>query len=106
MNIKSVIKEELARLIEGDVVRPRFGGGSQSPFLRILIELEDLLTGSLDAEESNMREEEVAKLENLLQMIHDLQSGGRPPRGGGRAPAATDKERAEVARMLQRYGRD
>ncbi len=111
MNIKKIIREELSRVMEGDVIHAKFGSPSapaekpMSAFQRTLDEVDKLLTDALNEEGPNMDDEDVVKLEKVMQMIHDLQSGGRPVRGPKRVGSATGRERAELSRF-QQYMKD
>jgi hypothetical protein len=111
INFKRIIREELSRVLEGDVVHVKFGGGGSptekpmSAFHRILGEVDKLLTDALNEEGPDMDDEDVVKLEKVMHMVHDLQSGNRPVRGPKRVGAATGREREELSRFNQ-YMRD
>ena len=85
MNIKRIIKEELSKILEGDVIRPKFGGrdddedgddGKKSSrhYLDILEKVGSTLIGFIDSMSDEMGESEVANLNDLLDKIEDMQS--------------------------------
>ena len=83
MNIKRIIKEELSNILEGDVIRPKFGGrdedGDDSKkssrlYLDILEKVGSTLIGFIDSMSDEMGESEVANLNDLLDKIEDMQS--------------------------------
>ena len=84
MNIKRIIKEELSNILEGDVIRPKFGGrvddedgddGKKSSrhYLDILEKVGSTLIGFIDSMSDEMGESEVANLNDLLDKIEDMQ---------------------------------
>ena len=85
MNIKRIIKEELSKILEGDVIRPKFGGhnddedgddGKKSShhYLDILEKVGNTLKDFIDSMTDEMEESEVANLNDLLDKIEDMQS--------------------------------
>ena len=85
MNIKRIIKEELSKILEGDVIRPKFGGhdddedgddGKKSShhYLDILEKVGNTLKDFIDSMADEMGESEVANLNDLLDKIEDMQS--------------------------------
>jgi hypothetical protein len=105
INIKRIIREELTRLTEADVLYPKFGGGHEK-FIETLQSIEKTLTDAL--EETSIRdEEEIAFLDDLLKKVADMLASDsdedsdeddytdEEPFGG----EATDSERSELARF-------
>jgi hypothetical protein len=111
MNIKKIVREELSRVLEGEVIHAKFGGSTapaekpMSAFQRVLDDVDKLLTDALNEEGPDMDDDDVVKLERIMQMVHDMQSGGRPVKGPKRVGAATGREREELARFKS-YMRD
>lgn len=78
--IRRIIAEELERIMEGEVVRPDFGGGKPtpkpgpSPFEQALTSIGNVVSEIIDVAGDDMDDDEVSKLEELLDMIDDMQS--------------------------------
>jgi len=78
--IRRIIAEELERIMEGEVIRPDFGGGKPppepgpSPFEQALTSIGNVVSEIIDAAGDDMDDDEVSKLEELLDMIDDMQS--------------------------------
>jgi hypothetical protein len=82
MNIKRIIKEELSKILEGDVIRPKFGGNDEEGnnskkssrlYLDILEKVGSMLIDSIDSMSDEMEESEIANLNDLLDKIEDMQ---------------------------------
>jgi hypothetical protein len=106
MDLKRIIREELANIIESNVIRPKFGGGGgprrpMSPFQRVLDELDRTIINSLNSEGPDMDDDEVVKLEELQDIIHKLQSGSREICGPRQVSSPTENERDELRRFNQ-----
>jgi hypothetical protein len=101
-DMKRIIHEELSRLMEGDVVYPKFGGGEPpdeepSLFLKTLQGIEEMLIEAIGDDDLN--EEQNDALNDLLDQVQDMmqEDGGDDdePFGGG----PTGSERSELERF-------
>jgi len=107
INIKRIIREELARISEGEVIHTQFGGGpkprEQSDLQRALGKIKSMIEDMINDEGSEMDDDAVVTLAGLLDHVEELhdKAAGDPdeqdekPFGG----AATDRERSELDRF-------
>lgn len=107
VNIKRIIREELARISEAEVFYPKFGGGpkprEQSDLQRALGKIKSMIEDMINDEGSEMDDDAVVALTQLLDHVEELhdKAAGDPeeederPFGG----AATDRERSELDRF-------
>ena len=113
VNIKRIIREELSRVLEGDVVHVKFGGEpkprEQSDLQRALGKIKSMIEDMINDEGSEMDDDAVVTLTGLLDHVEELhdKAAGDPeeedekPFGG----AASDRERSELDRFKS-YMRD
>jgi hypothetical protein len=102
--IKRIIREELARMIEGEVIHAQFGGApkprEQSDLQRALGKIKSMIEDMINDEGSEMDDDAVVALTGLLdhvEELHDEAAGGpeeedESPFGGG----ASSRERSEL----------
>jgi hypothetical protein len=76
INIKRIIREEMQRIIEGDVVYPKFGGGpaprEESELQQVLKKVKDMLEEMLNDEGQSMEDATVVVLNDLFDHIEEL----------------------------------
>jgi len=76
INIKRIIREEMQRIIEGDVVYPKFGGGpaprEESELQQVLKKVKDMLEDMLNDEGQSMEDATVVVLNDLFDHIEEL----------------------------------
>jgi len=80
INIKRIIREEMQRIIEGDVVYPKFGGGPkprpkprpQSELQQILKKVKDMLEDMINDEGQSMEDATVVVLNDLFDHVEEL----------------------------------
>lgn len=76
INIKRIIREEMQRIIEGDVVYPKFGGGpaprEESELQQVLKKVKDMLEGMLNDEGQSMEDATVVVLNDLFDHVEEL----------------------------------
>jgi hypothetical protein len=113
VNIKRIIREELSRVLEGDVVHVKFGGEpkprEQSDLQRALGKIKSMIEDMINDEGSEMDDDAVVTLTGLLDHVEELhdkaagdpEEGDEKPFGG----AASDRERSELDRFKS-YMRD
>jgi hypothetical protein len=113
VKIKKIIREELSRMIEGDVVRPKFGSApkprAQSDLQAALGRVKGMIEDMINNEGSEMEDDTVVALSELLdhvEELHDKAAGGpasddETPYGG----PASGGERSELERFKS-YMRD
>jgi len=110
INIKRIIREEMQRIIEGDVVYPEFGGGpkprEESELQQVLKKVKDMLEEILNDEGQGMEDATVVVLNDLFDHVEELydeassekaeseedEEDDEEPFGG----PATDRERSEL----------
>ena len=108
INIKRIIREEMQRIIEGDVVYPKFGGGpaprEESELQQVLKKVKDMLEDMLNDEGQSMEDATVVVLNDLFDHVEELydEASGKDdeepdeedekPFGG----PASDRERDEL----------
>jgi len=76
INIKRIIREEMQRIIEGDVVYPKFGGGpaprEESELQQILKKVKDMLEDMINDEGQSMEDATVVVLNDLFDHVEEL----------------------------------
>jgi hypothetical protein len=76
INIKRIIREEMQRIIEGDVVYPKFGGGpaprEESELQQVLKKVKDMLEDMLNDEGQSMEDATVVVLNDLFDHVEEL----------------------------------
>jgi len=76
INIKRIISEEMQRIIEGDVVYPKFGGGpaprEESELQQILKKVKDMLEDMINDEGQSMEDATVVVLNDLFDHVEEL----------------------------------
>lgn len=76
INIKRIIREEMQRIIEGDVVYPKFGGGpkprEESELQQVLKKVKDMLEGMINDEGVEMEDATVVVLNDLFDHVEEL----------------------------------
>jgi len=76
INIKRIIREEMQRIIEGDVVYPKFGGGpaprEESELQQVLKKVKDMLEEMLNDEGQSMEDATVVVLNDLFDHVEEL----------------------------------
>ena len=76
INIKRIIREEMQRIIEGDVVYPKFGGGpaprEESGLQQVLKKVKDMLEDMINDEGQSMEDATVVVLNDLFDHIEEL----------------------------------
>jgi len=76
INIKRIIREEMQRIIEGDVVYPKFGGGpaprEESELQQILKKIKDMLEDMINDEGQSMEDATVVVLNDLFDHVEEL----------------------------------
>ena len=76
INIKRIIREEMQRIIEGDVVYPKFGGGpaprEESELQQVLKKVKDMLEDILNDEGQSMEDATVVVLNDLFDHVEEL----------------------------------
>ena len=108
INIKRISREEMQRIIEGDVVYPKFGGGpkprEESELQQVLKKVKDMLEDMLNDEGQSMEDATVVVLNDLFDHVEELydEASGKDdeepdeedeePFGG----PASDRERDEL----------
>ena len=103
INIKRIIREEMQRIIEGDVVYPKFGGGpkprEESELQQVLKKVKDMLEEMLNDEGQSMEDATVVVLNDLFDHVEELYDEAsskddedEEPFGG----PASDRERDEL----------
>ncbi len=107
INVKRIIREELTRVLEGEVIHAKFGGSpkarEQSDLQRALGKIKSMIEDMINNEGSEMDDDAVVTLTQLLDHVEELhdEAAGDPeeeddkPFGG----AATDRERSELDRF-------
>lgn len=107
INIKKIIREELARISEGEVIHAKFGGEpkprEQSDLQRALGKIKSMIEDMINDEGSEMDDDAVVALTGLLDHVEELhdKAAGDPdeedekPFGG----SATDREKSELDRF-------
>jgi hypothetical protein len=107
INIKRIIREELSRVLEGDVVHVKFGGEPmvkerpQSDYQIALGKVMSLLEEIINDGGAEMDDDEVVALTDILDQVTELhdEAAGAPdeeeelPFGRG----SSDRERSELA---------
>jgi hypothetical protein len=107
VKIKKIIREELSRMIEGEVIHAKFGGGPkprpQSELQMVLGKIKSMIEDMVNNEGSEMEDDTVVALTELLdhvEELHDKAAGGPDedddePFGG----TASGSERSELERF-------
>ena len=105
--IKKIIREELARMIEGEVIHAKFGGApkprEQSDLQRALGKIKSMIEDMINNEGSDMDDDAVVALTGLLdhvEELHDAAAGG--PEEEDEKPfgrTASGRERSELERF-------
>jgi hypothetical protein len=76
INIKRIIREEMQRIIEGDVVYPKFGGGpaprEESELQQVLKKVKDMLEDMINDEGQSMEDATVVVLNDLFDHVEEL----------------------------------
>jgi hypothetical protein len=76
INIKRIIREEMQRIIETNVVYPKFGGGpaprEESELQQVLKKVKDMLEDILNDEGQSMEDATVVVLNDLFDHVEEL----------------------------------
>lgn len=130
--MRQIIAEELHRIMEGEVIRPSFGGRKseseppkKTPFEEALTQIEATIINILNEDdhkhdtdpadrENKMSPEELTYLDKMLEQIHKTQQRLKPrtPRRRSERPFGaepTESERSELERFkafMHDYDRD
>jgi len=78
--IRRIIAEELVRIMEGEVIRPDFGSAQRQPepepsvFEQALISISNVISEVIEAASDDLNDDEMSKLDALLDMVEDMQS--------------------------------
>lgn len=106
--MRRIIAEELERIMEGEVVRPDFGGRKSPPepkptvFEQALMSIGNVISEVIDTVGDDLSDEEMSKLDALLDMVEDMQGEAaddahdKDPRDAG---PVTSAERDELRRF-------
>lgn len=109
VNVKRIIREELARILEGDVVHVKFGGAQktkereQSNYQRALGKIVSTLEEIINDEGTDMEDDQIVELTKLLDHVTEMQdaAAGEPDEEDempfGRR--SSGRERDELARF-------
>lgn len=113
--IKRIIREELARIIEGEVVHAKFGGEPkvkerpQSDYQVALGKVMALLEEIVNDGGTEMEDDEVVALTDLLDQVTELhdEAAGDPDEDEEELPfsrGSSDRERDELSRFNKYAG--
>ena len=113
--IKRIIREELARIIEGEVIHAKFGGEPkvkerpQSDYQVALGKIMSLLEEIVNDGGAEMEDDEVVALTDLLDQVTDLhdEAAGDPDEDEEELPfsrGSSDRERDELSRFNKYAG--
>jgi hypothetical protein len=107
VDVKRIIREELSRLVEGEVIHAKFGGGAKpretSDLQRALGKIKGMIEDMINDEGADMDDDAVVALNGLLdhvEELHDKASGG--PEEDDEKPfgaPASGRERSELERF-------
>lgn len=109
VNVKRIIREELRRVLEGDVVHVKFGAPQktkereQSDYQRALGKVVSMIEEIINNEGSDMEDDQIVNLTQLLDHVTEMQDTAageaddedETPFGRG----ASDRERDELSRF-------
>ena len=113
--IKRIIREELARIIEGEVIRAQFGGAPkakerpQSDYQVALGKIMSLIEEIVNDGGVEMEDDEVVALTDLLDQVTELhdEAAGDPDGDEEELPfsrGSSDRERDELSRFNKYAG--
>lgn len=115
INIKRIIREELSRVLEGEVVHAKFGGEPkvkerpQSDYQVALGKVMALLEEIVNDGGTEMEDDEVVALTDLLDQVTELhdEAAGDPDEDEEELPfsrGSSDRERDELSRFNKYAG--
>ena len=115
INIKRIIREELSRVLEGEVVHAQFGGEPkvkerpQSDYQVALGKVMALLEEIVNDDGTEMEDDEVVALTDLLDQVTELhdEAAGDPDEDEEELPfsrGSSDRERDELSRFNKYAG--
>ena len=115
INIKRIIREELSRVLEGDVVHVKFGGEPmakerpQSDYQVALGKVMALLEEIINDGGAEMEDDEVVALTDILDQVTELhdEAAGAPDEEEEELPfgrGSSDRERDELSRFKKYMG--
>lgn len=115
INIKRIIREELSRVLEGDVVHVKFGGEPmakerpQSDYQVALGKVMSLLEEIINDGGAEMEDDEVVALTDILDQVTELHddAAGAPDEEEEELPfgrGSSDRERDELSRFKKYTG--
>ena len=115
INIKRIIREELSRVLEGDVVHVKFGGEPmakerpQSDYQVALGKVMALLEEIINDGGTEMEDDEVVALTDILDQVTELhdEAAGAPDEEEEELPfgrGSSDRERDELSRFKKYMG--
>jgi hypothetical protein len=115
INIKRIIREELSRVLEGDVVHVKFGGEPmakerpQSDYQVALGKVMSLLEEIINDGGAEMEDDEVVALTDILDQVTELHddAAGAPDEEEEELPfgrGSSDRERDELSRFKKYMG--
>lgn len=109
--IKRIIREEVARMIEGEVIHAKFGGTpkprEQSDLQRALGKIKSMIEDMINDEGSEMEDDTVVALTGLLDHVEELhdKAAGEPDdneRPFGGRPAEHERSELENFKSFMR----
>jgi len=110
INFKRIIREELSRVLEGDVVHVKFGGSpktkerEQSDYQVALGKVMALLEEIINEDGTEMEDDQVVALNDLLDQVTELhdEAAGAPDEEEEELPfsrASSGREREELSKF-------
>jgi len=119
VNVKRIIREELARILEGDVVHVKFGGAQKtkerekSNYQRALGKVVSMLEEIINGEGADMEDDQIVELTKLLDHVTGMQddAAGEPDEEdempfGGRASGRERDELSNFKKYMSDRDRD